>query len=436
MAISGHRPGHLSDTQLIYLAGFIHFTCGQKTVTETRKHETSHPWLTFRLDVEKIPAAVWILLGEARSKCEHLAGVPLQPKTAQTLNQVFLTKGARATTAIEGNTLTEDQVRQQIEGTLKLPPSKQYLAQEVQNILDAFNGLFREILSGQPFALSVDRICAFNAQVLSKLDTTPEAQPGKIRSHSVGVMGYRGAPAEDCQYLLQQLASWLNDPSFQPDAEHGVIKPILAAVLSHLYLAWIHPFGDGNGRTARLVELAILVSAGVPMPAAHLLSNHYNDTRSEYYRQLDMASRSGGDVYPFVRYAMQGFVDGLRDQINLVRDQQLQVAWINFVYDRLRTAEGGAAVVKRRRELLIEMSAPERRKSLTPEEISLLSPHLARLYADRTQKTLRRDLNELKKLELVVADGAGRFRAYVESIAAFLPARRSPESSAPTVRQG
>jgi Fic family protein len=71
------------------------------------------------------------------------------------------------------------------------------------------------------------------------------------------------------------------------------------------------------------------------MPAAHLLSNHYNETRSEYYRQLDMASRSGGDVIPFIRYAMQGFVDGLRDQINLVRDQQLHVAWINFVYDRL-----------------------------------------------------------------------------------------------------
>jgi len=401
----------------------------------TRRYETSHPWLTFRLDAEKIPAAVWILLGEARSKCEHLAGVPLQPKTAQMLNQVFLAKGVRATTAIEGNTLSEDQVRQQIDGTLHLPPSKQYLAQEVQNIIEAFNGLFREILSGQPFALTVDRVCAFNAQVLRNLDTTPEVQPGALRTHSVGVMGYRGAPAEDCQHLLQRLVDWLNDPSFRPDAEHGVIKPILAAILSHLYLAWIHPFGDGNGRTARLVEFAILVTAGVPMPAAHLLSNHYNETRSEYYRQLDMASRSGGDVIPFIRYAMQGFVDGLRDQINLVRDQQLQVAWINFVYDRLRTAGGGVAVVKRRRELIIEMSPPDRRKALTPEEISMLSPHLAKLYAERTQKTLRRDLNELKNLGLVVADGTGRFRACVETIAAFLPARKSPEMPAPTVRQ-
>lgn len=54
---------------------------------------------------------------------------------------------------------------------------------------------------------------------------------------------------------------------------------IFKAVVAHLYLAWIHPVGDGNGRTARLVEFQILLSSGVPSPAAHLLSNHYNQTR-------------------------------------------------------------------------------------------------------------------------------------------------------------
>jgi len=138
----------------------------------------------------------------------------------------LLAKAARrATTAIEGNTLSEEQVRQQMDGTLHLPPSKQYLGQEVQNIIEAFNGLWAEILGGQPFALTVDRICAFNAQVLNKLETTPEVRPGAIRSHSVGVMGYRGAPAEDCRYLLHHLVDWLNDPSFQPDAEHGSSSP-------------------------------------------------------------------------------------------------------------------------------------------------------------------------------------------------------------------
>lgn len=406
-------------------------------MTERREYETSHPWLTFRLDAERIPPPVWILLGEARSKCEHLAGIPLRPEAAQRLHKVFLVKGVRATTAIEGNTLSEEQISAQVEGTLHLPPSKQYLAEEAQNVIDAYNGLWSDLRTGKDIALTTRRILDFNALVLRNLQTAPEVHPGEVRSHSVGVLGYRGAPASDCAYLLDRLVTWLNDRSFQPDAEHGVISPILAAILAHLYLAWIHPFGDGNGRTARLVEFNILVLAGVPMPAAHLLSNHYNETRSEYYRQLDLASRSKGDVIPFIRYAVQGFVDGLRDQINDVREEQVNVAWINYIHDLFRTASGGATVVKRRRELILEMSKRDLLdKARSVDEIALLSPAVAGMYAGRSEKMLRRDLNELKSLRLVVADEAGRFRPNLDLIAAFLPARRALEPPATQVVRG
>ena len=56
------------------------------------------------------------MLGEARSKCEHLVGIPLKPEFAQKLYNITLIKGAVATTAIEGNTLTEEQVQGIIEG--------------------------------------------------------------------------------------------------------------------------------------------------------------------------------------------------------------------------------------------------------------------------------------------------------------------------------
>ena len=77
----------------------------------TRLYEESHPWLTFDLrQVNNMGPRPWMLMGEARSKCQHLAGAPLQPALAEALNQVTLIKGAQATTAIEGNTLTEQQV--------------------------------------------------------------------------------------------------------------------------------------------------------------------------------------------------------------------------------------------------------------------------------------------------------------------------------------
>ena len=104
-----------------------------------RSYEQSHPWISFQLDLRKINYKLWLALGEAQSKCEHIAGVPLRPSTAQKLHQVYLAKGVHATTAIEGNTLSEKEVLDILEGRLKLPPSKEYLKQEVDNIIKACN---------------------------------------------------------------------------------------------------------------------------------------------------------------------------------------------------------------------------------------------------------------------------------------------------------
>ncbi|MGH3941387.1 MAG: Fic family protein [Pseudonocardiaceae bacterium] len=74
----------------------------------------------------------------------------------------------------------------------------------------------------------------------------------------------------------------------------------VAATLAHLYIAWIHPFGDRNGRTARLLECAILAHSGVvPWVSSNLLSDHYNRTRSRYYQRLERASRER-DVRGFI----------------------------------------------------------------------------------------------------------------------------------------
>ena len=88
-----------------------------------RTFEQTHPWLSFRLDLRQADWNLWMELGEAASKGEHLAGVPLQPAVAKRLHEIFLAKGAAATTAIEGNTVSEAQVLEHIRGTLKLPPS-------------------------------------------------------------------------------------------------------------------------------------------------------------------------------------------------------------------------------------------------------------------------------------------------------------------------
>src|SRR5258707_1047962 len=83
--------------------------------------------------------------------------------------------------------------------------------------------------------------------------------------------------------------------------------------------------GDGDGRTARLLECSILAHCGVvPWVSSNLMSDHYNRTRSRYYQRLANASRDG-DVDGFIIYAAEGYVDMLREQIRVVQGMQRNV---------------------------------------------------------------------------------------------------------------
>src|SRR5260370_34196205 len=125
-----------------------------------REYEQTHPWIDFRAtDINAVQPWHWMLLGEARSQCEHLAGAPLKPDTAKQLYGVTLVKGALATTAIEGNTLTEEQARGILDGSYKAPPSRQYQEQEVRNVLDALGELYERIIAGANIQLTPNLIC-------------------------------------------------------------------------------------------------------------------------------------------------------------------------------------------------------------------------------------------------------------------------------------
>jgi Fic family protein len=187
-------------------------------------------------------------------------------------------------------------------------------------------------------------------------------------------------------------------------------------------LAWIHPFGDGNGRTARLVEF-LLLDGGVPAPASHLLSNHYNQTRQSYYVELDRASGSGGEVVPFLLYALQGFVDGLKKQLDEIRRFQHKTIWRDYV-NRILQTEGGsgsAEVRMRQRDLVVAISNREQFVPLS--KVILLTPEIAQAYARKTRKTVSRDLNALRNLGLLEVSPAG-VRARIETILAFLPPKK------------
>jgi Fic family protein len=384
-----------------------------------RTYESTHPWITFSSTrIPRAGARLWSLLGECQSKVEHIAGVPLRPEVATKLHRLYLAKGALATTAIEGNTLSEEEALEAVDGRLSLPPSREYLATEIENILNAYNLMLKDVSARRLPRLTTEAIKGWNSDVLKGLTLEPGVVPGEIRTHSVGVSRYRGAPAADCAYLMDRLCEWLASDELKGGKGTETMFAVLRAVFAHLYIAWIHPFGDGNGRTARLVEYEILLACGVPSPAIMLLSNHYNKTRAEYYRQLDRASGSGGDYVPFVEYAVQGLADGLREQLAEIRTYQLTVAWTNYIHELFDDRK--SPVDRRRRDLVLELS--KQSLPIPMRKIRELSSRLTEAYVNRTYMTLDRDLAVLARMGLISRgrEGVTANRSIVE---AFLPFR-------------
>jgi Fic family protein len=399
--------------------------------TTDRTFQKTHPWITFSVNLKEAPFHLWMDLGAIQSKIEHVANSLLAPDFAKRLHNLYLAKGVHATTAIEGNTLSEQEVRRRIAKKTLLPKSKEYLGREIDNIVKACNRIGKRVFGGDDTRLTTVAIKEFNREILDGLPMDDEVVPGEFRNYSVGVGKYRGAPWEDCPYLVDRLCQWLNDELEPRTPELSVAFAVIRAIMAHLYIAWIHPFGDGNGRTARLVEYQILASGSVPSIAAHLLSNFYNQTRAEYYRQLDLASKSPAGPISFLNYALRGLFDALNQQIEQIRKYQWEVAWRDYVYQAFRGANGPAA--ERRRLLALEL--PKIGRAMLPKTLlRRLSPETGVLYANKTIKTYTRDLHELQSMKLVRRVGR-MVEANRSILTKLLPSRRRgdvPHPAPPT----
>jgi DNA-binding transcriptional ArsR family regulator len=114
---------------------------------------------------------------------------------------------------------------------------------------------------------------------------------------------------------------------------------------------------------------------------------------------------------PFIEYALRGFVDGLKEQLLLIKGQQLHIAWRDYIYAHFKDKDSPAD--KRRRHLILDLSDGFEPVSLT--HIGEISPRVAREYAKKSHKTLRRDVKTLEEMGLVVVE-EGIVRAKTETI--------------------
>ncbi|MEM7481398.1 MAG: Fic family protein [Acidobacteriota bacterium] len=377
-----------------------------------------YPHLRFRRHWE-IGADVEYQLGQCDAISSAIAEMPLRPEYRRSLLGVALIKGAQATTAIEGNTLTEEEIERVAQGEA-LAPSKEYQQIEVKNVLDAMNALLEEVASADRDSLiSPDLILRFHRLIGKDLGQHLDAIPGRFRDDFRVVGRYRCPDPREVPKLVSRLCEWLREEFGYPSGRQSFREAVIEAIVAHVYLEWIHPFGDGNGRTGRLLEFYLLLRAGNPDLASHILSNFYNQTRPEYYRQLEVAGKRG-DLSSFIAYAVQGFRDGLLLTLELIQRSQFETAWRSFIYDRFAGKKYRKTVFKRRRNLILEAPIGE---WLTFDEIALTSPRVARDYGGLSERTLQRDLEVLIEMDLLAMKDR-KYAANTVLLRQLMPSRR------------
>ncbi len=106
--------------------------------------------------------------------------------------------------------------------------------------------------------------------------------------------------------------------------------PIIQAAAVHYHIGAMHPFGDGNGRTARALEAFMLRRAGVNDVVMVSLSNYYYEHKDEYLASLNQSRQNGHDITPFVMFALKAIIDRCNALTNEITTNHQRILFREF----------------------------------------------------------------------------------------------------------
>ncbi len=226
-------------------------------------------------------------LDENKRKLDILRPLPVQ--AVKKLREQFELEMTYNSNAIEGNSLTLKETYLVIsEGlTIKGKPLKDHL--EAKNHTEALEYLSELIDKDKKHTISDQFIRSLHQLVVQDTD---KEWAGRYRNSGVMITGTDHRPPEALEVprLIQELLEWVK-------TEKKKLHVVELAALFHHKLVYIHPFFDGNGRTARLAMNIFLLQAGYPLVI--VLKND----RKKYYRVLALADK--GQHEPLVRFIAQ-----------------------------------------------------------------------------------------------------------------------------------
>ena len=325
------------------------------------------------------------------------------------LQHLHIVRSVHGTTAIEGNPLTEDQIARQLSDPRRRRANDQ-VHRQIANAEAAFQWIEKQFATPRP--IQIEDIRSMH-RLLTQGSDEGDNEPGKMRTsgHNVTVgspqLGgvHRPPPGGMAvSELTLQFVRFINSRKFE--AENIVVR----ALVAHFYFVTLHPFGDGNGRTTRCIEAAILYAGGYNIHGFYSLSNFFYRNRDDYFRHLQEArTRHGYDLTEFLRFGLRGFREELERINTYVRNRTHRLHYREMIR-RCREKKVGprrrllnereAAVLHR----LLDLTAPpdpfsdDPAQEATLDDVGLI---FRELYHDKTQQTVNREFYRLSQLGFI-----------------------------------
>jgi Fic family protein len=238
---------------------------------------------------------------------EQIKHMPLTVHVLVSLRESMQLAATHYSTMIEGNQLTVAQVEQVIKHEKNFAGRKRE-EQEVKGYYCALQHIQQWAVRKKPVTQKL--IQNLHALVMGagklrvKLDSYRDGQ-NVIRNSTNKTIVYMPPQAQDVEPLMAGLVRWITNTTNIP-------YPLVAGI-AHYQFATIHPYYDGNGRTARLLTTFLLHETGYDLKGLYSLEEYYAQNLGAYYNALSIGSshnyyegRADADITPWLAYFIEG----------------------------------------------------------------------------------------------------------------------------------
>ena len=229
---------------------------------------------------------------------------PLPPEAVKNLQDVYRVEWTYHSNAIEGNTLSLVETKMVLEEGLTIGGKQLREHLEVINHSEAISFVEEQILNHKELTEYI--LKNIHYLILKNID---DKNAGTYRTINVGISGSLHTPPHFLQVSdeMKELFAWFEN-------NKKVLHPVELAALFHFKFVFIHPFADGNGRTARLLLNLILMQNGYPP----IIIKADPQDRLEYYTTLEKASVENY-IEPFLQLIIKCTEQSLERYIGAVK---------------------------------------------------------------------------------------------------------------------